>query len=49
MAAVVAMIWVGVVRGRTVGEAFLPARADAAVVETLRKIFSPKRSKAGHR
>jgi inner membrane protein len=45
--AVAATIWIGIVRGRTFGEAFLPARADAAVVETLRKLFRRRRSKAG--
>jgi hypothetical protein len=45
--AVGATIWIGVVRGRTFGEIFLPARADAAVVETLRKIFSRRRTKTG--
>ena len=38
MAAVALTIWIGVVRGRTFVEAFLPARADAAVVKALRDI-----------
>lgn len=40
LAAVVATIWIGVRYGRTFAEAFLPARADAAVVTVLRKYFS---------
>lgn len=47
LAAVAATVWIGLKRGRTFGETFLPARADAAVVETLRKIFSSRRNKAG--
>lgn len=38
-AALFAVGVVGVVRGRTVAEAFLPARADRAVVEALRQRF----------
>ena len=38
LAAVAVTIWVGVVRGRTFAEAFLPARGDAAVVKALRDI-----------
>ncbi len=44
--AVGAIIRVGIVRGRTFGETFLPARADAAVVKTLRKLFSPRGSES---
>jgi len=40
-------IWIGIMRGRTFGETFLPARADAAVATTLRKLFAGRRSKAG--
>lgn len=47
VAAVAATVWIGLKRGRTFGETFLPARADAAVVETLRKILSSRRNKAG--
>ena len=46
LAAVAATVWIGVVQGRTFAETFLPARADAAVVEMLRKIFSRKPTKA---
>ena len=38
--AVAATVWIALTRGRTFGEAFLPARADLAVVATLRRIFS---------
>ena len=40
LAAVAATVWVGVRCGRTFVEAFLPARADAALVAILRKYFS---------
>lgn len=43
LAAVAVTIWIGIKRGRTFGEAFLPARADAAVVETLRKLFQRRK------
>ncbi len=43
LAAVAATIWIGIKHGRTFAETFLPARADLAVVETLRKIFSSGR------
>jgi hypothetical protein len=33
-------IWVGISQGRTFGEAFMPARADAAVVKALRDIYA---------
>jgi hypothetical protein len=39
LAAVSLTAWIGVTGGRTFLEAFLPARADAAVVRLLRKIF----------
>ena len=39
LGAVAATIWIALKRGRTFGETFLPARADAAVVSTLRKLF----------
>ncbi|MGD1104728.1 MAG: metal-dependent hydrolase [Terriglobia bacterium] len=38
LAAVALTVWVGTTRGRTFAEAFLPARADAAVVKALRDI-----------
>ena len=38
LAAVALTIWIGITRGRTFAEAFLPARADAAVVKALRDI-----------
>jgi inner membrane protein len=37
LAAVAATVWIALKRGRTFGEAFLPARADAAVVAVLKK------------
>ena len=37
LAAFAATAWIGVRYGRTFAEAFLPARADTAVVATLRK------------
>lgn len=43
--AVGATIWIAIVRGRTFGEAFLPARADEAVVRTLRKLSSRRQPK----
>jgi len=42
LAAVAATVWVGVRRGRTFAETFLPARADGAVVEALRRVFYGK-------
>lgn len=39
LAAVAITVWIGIKQGRTFAEAFLPDRADAAVVEALRKIF----------
>jgi hypothetical protein len=39
LAAVALTVWVGITRGRTFAEAFLPARADAAVVKALRSFF----------
>jgi hypothetical protein len=38
LAAVGCTIWIAVTQGRTFAEAFLPARADAAVVATIRKL-----------
>jgi hypothetical protein len=38
LAAVALTVWVGITRGRTFGEAFLPARGDAAVVRALRSM-----------
>ena len=43
LVAVAAIIWAGLARGRTFAETFLPARADAAVVKTLRKLFRWRR------
>jgi hypothetical protein len=45
LAAVALTIWVGITRGRTFAEAFLPARADAAVVKALRDIYARFRSR----
>ena len=39
LAAVALTVWIGVTRGRTFAEAFLPTRADAAVVAALRRIY----------
>lgn len=39
LGAVAATVWIAIRHGRTFGEAFLPARADAAVAGTLRKLF----------
>jgi len=39
LAAVALTLWVGITRGGTFAEAFLPARADAAVVKALRDIY----------
>ena len=36
--AVALAIWIGIRQGRTFGEAFLPARGDAAVVKALRDL-----------
>ncbi len=47
LAAVALTIYVGITRGRTFAEAFMPARADAAVVKALRDIyarFSPRKA-----
>jgi hypothetical protein len=38
LAAVALTIWIGITRGKTFGEALLPARADAAIVKALRDI-----------
>ncbi len=40
VAALMAIGWIGVVRGRTIAETFLPAKADLAVVEVLRRRFA---------
>jgi membrane-bound metal-dependent hydrolase YbcI (DUF457 family) len=40
LAAVALTVWIGITRGRTFAEAFLPARADAAVVKALRDIYA---------
>jgi len=40
LGAVALTVWVGITRGRTFAEAFLPARADAAVVKALRGIYA---------
>jgi inner membrane protein len=45
LGAVGVTIYIGIKRGRTFAEAFLPARADAAVVATLRKLFHRGASK----
>jgi hypothetical protein len=39
LTAVALTVWVGVTRGRTFAEAFMPARADAAVANALRNIY----------
>jgi hypothetical protein len=39
LGAVALTVWVGITRGRTFAEAFLPARADAAVVKALRDLY----------
>lgn len=39
IAALALTIWVGITRGRTFAEAFLPARADGAVVKALRDMY----------
>ncbi len=41
--------WIGVTRGRTFAETFLPSRADRAVVEVLRRRFSPWRCVSAQR
>ncbi len=41
-AALIAIAWIGVKRGRTFVETFLPASADAAVVEVLHRRFAPR-------
>lgn len=44
MAALVAIGWIGVKRGRTFAESFLPARADALICQMLRRWFSRHKS-----
>ncbi len=39
IAALALTIWVGITRGRTFAEAFLPTRGDAAVVKALRDMY----------
>ena len=39
LAAMAAIIWIGIKYGRTFAETFLPARADAAIVKALRNTF----------
>ncbi len=40
LAAVIACGWIGVRQGRTFAETFLPAKADEAIVKSLRRWFS---------
>lgn len=40
LAAVALTVWIGITRGRTFAEAFLPARADAAVAKALRGMYT---------
>lgn len=47
LAAAAATVKIALVHGRTFAEAFLPARADAAVVTTLCKVFARKTVPAG--
>jgi len=50
LGAVALTVWVGITRGRTLAEAFLPARADAAVVKALRGVyarFAPRKTNSG--
>jgi membrane-bound metal-dependent hydrolase YbcI (DUF457 family) len=42
--ALVFIAWIGIVRGYSFVETFLPAKADAAVVEVLRRRFAPHRT-----
>jgi hypothetical protein len=44
LAAVALTIWIALRLGRTFAEAFLPARADAAVVAVLRRWLSRSRA-----
>ena len=46
LAAVALTIWIGITRGRTFAEAFLPARADAAVAKALRDMAARFRRRA---
>ncbi len=39
LGAMATIIWIGVTRGRTFAETFLPARADFAIVKALRNVF----------
>lgn len=47
LGAVAATVWIGVTRGRTFAEAFLPARYDAAIVAALRRVFSRRPAQPG--
>lgn len=46
LAVVAATIWIGIVHGRTFVETFLPARADGAVVERLRRLAARWRGRS---
>lgn len=46
LAAIGWTIWIAMKQGRTFAEVFLPARADAAIVATLRKLVSRLAGKA---
>jgi hypothetical protein len=48
LAAVALTVWVGITRGKTFAEAFLPARADAAVAKALRDIYARFRPPASN-
>lgn len=41
LVAVAIALWIGIKRGRTFAETFLPAKADAALVRVLRRRLSP--------
>lgn len=41
-----ATVWIGVKQGRTFGETFMTAKADAAVVAVLRKVFVRQKPEA---
>ena len=47
LAAVALTVCIGITRGRTFGEAFLPARADAAVAKALRDMYQRFRPSSG--
>jgi hypothetical protein len=48
LAALALTVWVGITRGRTFAEAFLPAHADAAVAKALRGIYERYRRPSHH-